>query len=97
MSSSNPADPTLANLQEDVAALKRDLSSLLSHLTSGASSGAQAASDQIGDHATRLYNDATAGGARSMKAISRQVEEQPLLALLVVLGIGFVGGRLLSR
>lgn len=32
-----------------------------------------------------------------MKVVTDQVEQQPLVALLIALGVGYVGGRLLSR
>ncbi len=97
MSNSNTADQSLAALQEDVAALKRDLGQLLARMTSTASTAAHGAASDIQDRATRMLHEATAEGGRSFKAIGHQVEEQPVLALLVVLGLGYLGGRLLSR
>ncbi len=97
MSSTINSDPTLAALQEDVAALKRDLGSLLSHLKSGAANGAQTAADQIESSASRWYNTASNEGCKQAKALGQQIEEQPVVALLVVLGLGFIGGRLLTR
>jgi hypothetical protein len=95
--SSSTTDPTVAALQEDVAALKRDIGSLLAHLKEGASVGAQTAADQIGDNASRIYRTAASEGCKAAKAVGQQIEEQPLLALLIVLGIGYIGGRLLTR
>jgi hypothetical protein len=34
---------------------------------------------------------------RSAKALRRQIEAQPLAALLIALGVGYIGGRVLSR
>ena len=97
MSNSISTDPTLLALQEDVAALKRDITNLLAHLKTSATAGVQSAADQIEDGATRLYRNASAEGCKSAKALGQQIEEQPLLALLVVLGVGYIGGRLLTR
>jgi hypothetical protein len=97
MSSTVNTDQALAALQADVAALKQDITSLLSHLKSGATGTAQAAAAQIDEGAQNLYRNATVSGGRSLKALGNQIEEQPLLALLVLLGIGYVGGRLLTR
>ena len=97
MSSTANTDQTVATLQADVAALKQDLASLLSHLKTGATANAQAAAAQIDQGAQNLYRSAAAGGERSLKAIGNQIEEQPLLALLLLLGVGYVGGRLLTR
>lgn len=97
MSISGKTDPDVAALQDDIAALKHDLSSLLEHLKIGASNGAQTAAGRLDDGAQKIYRNVAAEGDRAAKAIGRQVEEQPLVALLIALGIGYVGGRLLSR
>ncbi len=97
MSNSISSDPTLLALQEDVAALKRDIGTLLAHLRTSATASAQSAAEQIEDSATRLYRNASAEGCKSAKALGHQIEEQPVLALLVVLGVGYLGGRLLTR
>jgi hypothetical protein len=36
-------------------------------------------------------------GQCSIKAISRQVEEQPVLSMLIAFAAGFIGSQLLSR
>jgi len=95
--SSSAIDPSLIALQEDVAALKRDIGNLLAHLKTSATSSAQSAADQIGDGANRLYRDVASEGCKSAKALGRQIEEQPVLAVLIVLGLGYIGGRLLTR
>ena len=84
-------------MMNDVAALKRDFSSLLEHLKLTATNGANGAADQIDDGARRLYRNVAAEGSRSFKVIGTQIEERPLAALLIALGIGFLGGRMLSR
>lgn len=97
MSLSGKTDADLAALHDDVIALKRDVTSLLEHLKLGATNGAQTAAERIDDGAKKIYRNVAAEGDRAAKAIGRQVEEQPLVALLIALGIGYVGGRLLSR
>ena len=97
MSNTVNTDQTLAALQADVASLKQDLTSLLSHLKTGATVNAQAAAAEIDQGAQNLYRSAAASGERSLKAIGSQIEEQPMLALLLLLGVGYVGGRLLTR
>jgi len=93
MSSIPPSEPTLASLQEDIAALKRDLSSLLAHLKTG---GAEAA-EPLEAQAQKLFDAAAVEGGKASSVLSQQIEQQPLLALLIALGVGYVGGRLLSR
>ena len=90
-------DADLANLQDDIIALKRDVTSLLQHLKGNAIGTAQSAATQIDASAHRIYRNIAAEGGRSAKAIGRQVEDQPLASLLIALGVGYVGGRVLSR
>lgn len=90
-------DQTMAALQADMAALKHDLSSLLGNLKAGASNGAHNAADQIDEKAQHMYRRVSEQSDRSIKALGQQIEDQPIMSMLVVLGIGFIGGRLLSR
>jgi hypothetical protein len=97
MSGSNKSEPGIAGLQDDIAALKRDVASLIEHLKVGATTGAQNAAGQLDDGAHRICRGLAAEGDRAVKAVSDQIEAQPLVALLIALGVGYVGGRLLSR
>jgi hypothetical protein len=44
-----------------------------------------------------IYESLVAQGKRSGKAIGRQVEEQPVVSLLLAFAVGFCVSRLLSR
>ena len=85
----------------DVAALRQDFADLMSQMKSGAFKGANEAAEnilgQLGDKANHLYDNVSAQGQRSVKAIGRQVEERPIASLLIAFGVGFVASRLLSR
>ena len=87
----------LEAITDDISALKRDLAALVEHVKSGAVASATGAATQLSDEAHDLYGRLAAEGANSAKMISRQVEEQPLVSLLVAFAIGFVGSRLLPR
>jgi ElaB/YqjD/DUF883 family membrane-anchored ribosome-binding protein len=93
--------PDLEVILNDIASLKRDLAELIGHVKTGATEGTRAAArnavEQIGDEASRAYERLAAQGERSVKAISRQVEEQPIMSLLLAFAIGFIGSRMLSR
>jgi ElaB/YqjD/DUF883 family membrane-anchored ribosome-binding protein len=99
MSTKNQSD--LSAIGDDVVLLKRDISRLMDHLKNGtfdvAKESTQEAVERLSDEADRLYSSLTKQSARSVKAISRQVEEQPLASLLVAFGIGLISGRLFSR
>ena len=81
----------------DMKSMKQENEHLLEHLKIGATNGAQSTAERLDDGAQRIYRNVAAEGDRAAKAIGRQIEEQPLVALLIALGIGYVGGRLLSR
>ena len=86
---------------EDLAALRRDFAALIGQLKSGAFKGANNAAEnvlgELGDRANRLYDSVAAQGQRSAKAIGHQIEEQPVMSLLVAFGVGFVASRMLIR
>jgi len=95
------ATPDLEIIAKDLASLRRDLATLMEHVKTGAIGGADGlardAADRLGSEGKRLYDNLAAQGERSAKAISRQVEEQPVMSLLLAFAIGFIGSRLLSR
>jgi len=53
--------------------------------------------EQISGEAMRAYENLAAQGERSVKVIGRQVEEQPVVSLLLAFAVGFLGSRMLSR
>ena len=85
----------------DLAALRQDFTDLMSQMKSGALKGANDATEnilgQLGDRASDLYDSVTAQGERSVKAVGRQVEERPVMSLLIAFGVGFIASRLLIR
>jgi ElaB/YqjD/DUF883 family membrane-anchored ribosome-binding protein len=93
--------PHIEAIVDDLAALKRDLATLMSHLKTdalnGASEAAQGVIGRISDQAEGIYESLAAQGKRSGKAIGRQVEEQPVVSLLIAFAVGFCASRLLSR
>jgi len=95
------SNPDLDAIVTDLASLKRDIAALTDHLKTGAINDANGATRDIaghlGDEAERLYGNLAAQGERSMKALGRQVEEQPVMSLLLAFALGFAGSRWLSR
>jgi hypothetical protein len=97
MSASSKGDPDLATLRDDIATLKRDVTNLMEHLKATATGTAQGAAAQLDEGARQLCHNLAAEAERRAKALGRQVEEQPLMSLLIALGVGYIGGRFLSR
>jgi ElaB/YqjD/DUF883 family membrane-anchored ribosome-binding protein len=97
--SKNTSD--LDAIGDDVALLKRDLSRLMEHVKNGtydvAKGSTQDAVEKLSEEADRLYRALSRQGGRSIKAVGRQVEEQPLTSLLIAFGVGLISGRLLGR
>jgi ElaB/YqjD/DUF883 family membrane-anchored ribosome-binding protein len=91
----------LQAITSDIASLKHDLAALTRHLKLAAGektrTATRSAIEQISDEALRAYENLTAQGKRSVQTIRRQVEEQPLMSLLLAFAVGFLGGRMLSR
>jgi ElaB/YqjD/DUF883 family membrane-anchored ribosome-binding protein len=97
MSGSSNSDSGLDAVRDDIAALKRDVTALMEHLKAGVAGTAQSAAAQVDEGAHRICHNLAAEAERQAKALGRQVEEQPLTALLIALGVGYIGGRFLSR
>ena len=104
MSTSKNTDADFNALRDDLAALKGDMANLISHMSDRAASGAQSAANSaqgamgmLDERARDALRSATAEGDRAVKAVGQKVEEQPVTALLIALGIGYIGGRLLAR
>jgi hypothetical protein len=91
------SDADLASVRNDLAALKKDVGSLIAHLKSGGGEGVQNAADQVSEGIRGLSHQAAKQGDRSVKAISVWADEQPLLALLIALSVGYVGLRAILR
>ena len=93
--------PDLDSIANDIAALRQDFATLNADLRAGtagrARSMAHDAAEQISDKASSLYGQATAQAAAGAKALSHEVEERPLTALMMAFAAGLVASRLLTR
>lgn len=97
MSATGIAEPDLTALKADLSALKMDVGILIESLKGGAASGVQNAAAQINAGAAGLYESAAVGGGRTAKMLSQQIEEQPLVALMLAFGLGYIGASVLRR
>lgn len=97
MSASSHADTDLATLRDDFSVLKRDLATLIEHMKASAANGTQSAAAQIDGGTRDALRGAAALSERGLKVLGDEVEKQPVAALLLVMALGFVGGRLLAR
>lgn len=95
------AAPGIDQVKDDILILQRDLASLFDRVKSAAVDGTGGpmleSAEQLGDGARLLYRKLAGQGERSVKALGRQIEAQPVVSLLVAFGIGFCASRLLSR
>eukprot|EP01037_Dinobryon_pediforme_P012274 gene12274-12360_t len=96
MSISTATDQDFTALREDLASLKQDMVNLMSHLKSDVTASAQTTTGQLNDSARQILDQVTAGGTWSARAIEQKIEQQPLAALLIAAGIGYLSGRLLQ-
>ena len=84
-------------IRDDIDTLRKDLARLMEHVKSGAMDNIAGQVEDMSDEARRLYNRALAEGERGADALARQVEERPLMTLLIAFGLGFIGGRMVLR
>jgi hypothetical protein len=97
MSASMDSDPDIALVREDLVILKRDVASLIEHIKGGATNKAQNATNQVERHVRSLRQQAAAQGERSAKAVTVFTEKQPLVPLIIAIGIDYVGARVVRR
>ena len=83
--------------REDLDALKRDVASLVEHIKDGATNTVQNAAGEVERRVRRLGQQAGAERDRSTTALNLFVQNQPLVALTIAVGIGYVGARMLRR
>ena len=97
MNASMTVEPDLAMVREDLDALKRDVSSLIEHVKDGATNTVQNAASEVGRRVRSWGEQAGAERDRSTTALNLFVQNQPLVALTIAAGIGYVGARMLRR
>ncbi len=97
MNASMKVEPDLALFREDLDALKRDVASLIDHMRDGATNSVQNVSGEVERRVRSLRQQVGAEGDRSAKAVNLFVQNQPLVALTIAVGIGYVGARVLRR
>ncbi len=97
MNASMKVEPDLATFREDLDALKRDVATLIDHMRDGATNSVQNVSGEVERRVKSLSQRVGAEGDRSANAINLFVQNQPLVALAMAVGIGYVGARVLRR
>ena len=97
MSASMDSDPGSALFREDLVILKREVASLIERIKGGATNNVQNATNQVERHLRSLQQEAGAQGERSAQAVKVFTEKQPRVALILAVGIGYVGVRVLRR
>ena len=97
MNASMKVEPDLAVFREDLDALKRDVTNLIEHVKGSATDTVQSAAGEVDRRVRSLSQRAGAEGDRSAKALQLFVQNQPLVALTIAVGIGYVGARVLRR
>jgi hypothetical protein len=96
MSASMDSDPDIAPFREDFVILKRYVASLIEHIKGGAANNVQNAINRVERHVRSLGQEAAAQGERLAPAVRVFTEKQPLVAVIIAVGIGHVGARVLQ-
>jgi hypothetical protein len=89
ISASTDSAPDIALFREDLVILKREVASLIEHIKGGASNDVQNDTNQVERHVRSLRQEAVAARVFT--------EKQPLVSLIIAVGIGYVGARVLQR
>ena len=112
MASALQKSTDMTEISDDIAALRRDFSNLLSHLRTGPINNARAAAQGAAEHfsgraadvygqassqAGRMYDQASSRAGKGAEAVAERVEQSPLTTLLMAFSVGFVASWWLSR
>ena len=95
-------------LKADLDKLRKDISSLVSSFGDAATDEvktrgrrARTAVGRATDRAGQVWDDATNEASRrgreGVAAVKQQIEERPVISLLVAFGVGLVIGKLINR
>lgn len=100
-SASEDGNADIQAIMNDIASLRKDISALASNIGNNAlnatSDATRKAAAQVGDQASRVYDNIASQSQRSAKALNQQLEEQPIATLLIAFALGCVGSHLLSN
>lgn len=97
MTGSDTGVTDFAAVQSDLASLRSDVGRLFEHLKGGARDSVVSAADGRGGRVNGLSQHLTERGQKANAAVDAWVEQRPLLALLIAVGAGYVGARMLRR
>lgn len=84
-------------LKSDVAAVRGDIASLTNAIKGDAANGLDKAARNFSKSASHAFDTALAKERDAQKAVTQQVQENPLQSMLVAVGLGFVVGSLMRR
>jgi hypothetical protein len=95
MSTSMKLDSDLELFRKDLGAVKRDVANLIEHVKGGAASTVQIAGGELKRRVRNLRQQSGAEGDRTARAFNLFLQNEPLVALSIAVGIGYVGTRVL--
>jgi ElaB/YqjD/DUF883 family membrane-anchored ribosome-binding protein len=86
---------------DDLAALKKDVAKAIAHVKKlnldDALDSARDMADDLTDEAADLYKDMQKRGRKTMVAMEKQLDDQPIASLLMAFAAGFVISKLFFR
>lgn len=89
--------PEVADIKSDAAALRDDATSLLSRVKADGSELASKVGHQISDTASETYESLKTSTRKQADKLEAKVHADPLKAVLMAAGVGFVVGFLSRR
>ena len=86
---------------DDLAALKKDVQKAIAHVKKlsldDALDSARDMADDIQDDAADLYKDFSKRGKKTVQAMEKQLDDQPIVSLLMAFAAGFVISKIFFR
>jgi ElaB/YqjD/DUF883 family membrane-anchored ribosome-binding protein len=93
----NKIQNDVESLKKDMAALREDLKGLTRALVEHGKTEAGETKDRLVSELNKELESAREQGEKAVQSVERQIQERPLISLLVALLLGLVFGKLLDR
>lgn len=91
----------IESIIDDLAALKKDVAKAIAQVKKlnldEALESARDMADDLSDDAADLYKDISKRGRKTMVAMEKQLDDQPIASLLMAFAAGFVISKLFFR
>ena len=97
MEKPNDAPINLSAIQKDFQVLRDEVTDMFKHLKTDARHGLQDAVIGVNDEMHKLFPKAAVSKNKTMHFIKQELREHPISSAIILISLGFLGSRILSK